>query len=135
MTDGIIEVWRLMAVRDGALARRNTITVIVAGEMILALTSHIHRWLMEIHRLKHKSGRAHQITPDMIERAREYPFEELYPFKKHMALCPFHDDKNPSMSLKNNRARCWSCGWSGDTIAFLMAKESIGFAEAVRRLC
>ena len=31
-------------------------------------------------------------------------------------LCPFHGDKNPSMSVKNHRFRCFACGASGDAI-------------------
>ena len=80
-------------------------------------------------------GKEPEITSAMIERAKEYPFEQLMQFTRNMCRCPFHDDKTPSMSLKNNRVRCWgSCGKSWDTIQFVMEKENVSFKEAVRRL-
>jgi DNA primase len=52
-----------------------------------------------------------------------------------MALCPFHPDSKPSMSLKDNRVRCWSCmEKSMDTIEFMRKLEGLSFKEAVRRL-
>lgn len=75
------------------------------------------------------------ITDDMIEQARNYPFEELHLFKRNMAICPFHNDRNPSMSLKNNRVRCWACmDKSMDTIEFVMKKDGLSFRDAVRKL-
>jgi hypothetical protein len=77
-----------------------------------------------------------RITDEMIERAKMFPFTELYQFKRNMARCPFHDDKTPSFALmKDNRARCFgACGRSWDTIDFIMLKEGKSFPEAVRSL-
>jgi hypothetical protein len=136
MTDGITEIWWLMKKRDDARSKRKTLSMLLAGERIVKLSKSIHQQLREIYTIRRPDRqRTNRITLDMIEQARQYPLEDLYPFKGHMAVCPFHNDRNPSMSLKNNRVRCWGCGWSGDTIAFLMAKEGVGFTEAVRRLC
>jgi len=75
------------------------------------------------------------ITPDMIARAKEHPMEELYPFKRGYALCPFHPDSKPSMSLKDNKVRCWSCmEKSMDTIEFVQKLHGLTFPEAIRRL-
>lgn len=75
------------------------------------------------------------ITPDMIARAKDYPFEELYPFKRTMALCPFHADKGASMKLyPDNHVHCFSCHKSWDTIDFIKEMEGITFPEAIRRL-
>lgn len=74
------------------------------------------------------------ITDDMIQQAKAYPFEELLEFKRGYTKCPFHDDRTPSMSLKNNRIRCFSCNKTWDTIAYVMDKEGLTFPEAVRRL-
>lgn len=38
--------------------------------------------------------------------------------RKGWAVCPFHSDKHPSMSFRNGRFRCWSCGAAGDSIDF-----------------
>ena len=38
----------------------------------------------------------------------------------HKALCPFHDDRHPSLRFKGNRFKCFSCGESGDVIDLVM---------------
>ena len=80
------------------------------------------------------TGKRQDLTPDMIERARQYPFEELIEFRRNVTLCPFHDDRHPSMGLKNNYVRCFSCGWKGDTLKFVIEKEGLSFPDAVKRL-
>jgi DNA primase len=54
----------------------------------------------------------------------------------YKALCPFHDDHNPSLILNSERQsyKCWSCGAGGDVISFVMAIERIEFPEALRML-
>lgn len=74
------------------------------------------------------------ITQEMIERAREFPFENLIELKRGKALCPFHEDHHPSMGIKNNRYHCFACGASGDTISFVMNREGLSFIEAVKFL-
>ena len=39
-------------------------------------------------------------------------------------LCPFHDDKNPSLSINTEKSvyKCWSCGATGDYITFVIEK-------------
>ena len=39
---------------------------------------------------------------------------------RHKCLCPFHDDHHASLSFKNNKFKCWSCGESGDSISLVM---------------
>lgn len=79
------------------------------------------------------------ITDEMIQRAKEYPMEELleqygYQVKLHRTRCPIHGGKNPtSFSIKDNRGVC-HCGWHGDTIALLMELEGCSFVETVKRL-
>ncbi|MCA1684838.1 MAG: DNA primase, partial [Planctomycetia bacterium] len=55
---------------------------------------------------------------------------------KFKALCPFHDDHNPSMELNPDRQsyKCWSCGAGGDVFDFVMNHERIEFPEALRML-
>jgi len=50
------------------------------------------------------------------------------------ALCPFHDDHDPSMSFKNGRFRCWSCGASGNSIDLVSRLLGVDALSAVRRL-
>jgi DNA primase len=51
-----------------------------------------------------------------------------------MALCPFHGDTNPSMTVNDGRGtfRCWSCQTGGDSITFVMEFKKIDFVEAMR---
>ena len=49
-------------------------------------------------------------------------------------ICPFHNDKHPSLSVKGEMWRCWSCGEKGDIIDFTRKYFSIGFQDAVTKL-
>lgn len=76
------------------------------------------------------------ITDDMIERARQYPIDKLIAFQKGAALAWCHDDKRPSLTWdkKRNRAKCWPCDKSFDSIAVLMERDNMSFRDAVRAL-
>lgn len=52
------------------------------------------------------------------------------------ALCPFHDDHNPSMEVNPERQtyRCWSCNEGGDCFSWVMKYEGLGFREALESL-
>lgn len=50
------------------------------------------------------------------------------------ALCPFHGDRNPSMTVYPDGFKCWSCGASGDAIRWMRDYEGMGFATAVADL-
>ena len=49
-------------------------------------------------------------------------------------LCPFHNDHNPSLSVKGSFWKCWSCNEHGNVIDFTMRFHGIGYAEALRKL-
>jgi DNA primase len=51
-------------------------------------------------------------------------------------LCPFHDDKTPSLSVSPEKKifRCFGCGTSGNAITFLRKHKNLPFPEAVRFL-
>ena len=53
---------------------------------------------------------------------------------RHKCLCPFHDDHTPSLTFKNNKFRCWSCGESGDSISLAQKVLGKDFREACRWL-
>jgi len=56
--------------------------------------------------------------------------------KRFRALCPFHEDKDPSFYVNPERQnyKCFGCGVSGDVISFLEAIDHLTFSEAVSLL-
>jgi len=56
--------------------------------------------------------------------------------KGWFGLCPFHDDKNPSLSInpEKNLWQCFGCGAAGDAIRFVELFDKVAFPEAVKRL-
>ena len=51
-------------------------------------------------------------------------------------LCPFHDEKSPSMNVRPTHGtfHCFGCGEGGSVFDFVMKIEHVGFVEAVERL-
>jgi len=66
--------------------------------------------------------------------ARQRKFGEFLELKKGKALCPFHNDHNPSFSVKSNRGHCFGCGWRGDVVDFIVAFKGFSFKEALEFL-
>ena len=74
-----------------------------------------------------------------VKDIRDMPIEEvamkmgIEVGRQHKALCPFHQDRHPSLhfDIKRNRYKCFSCGASGDVIDLVMRYMYIGFKEAV----
>ena len=54
----------------------------------------------------------------------------------YKGLCPFHPDKNPSMTVTPHMGlwQCWSCGAKGDVFGFVMQIENIDFPAALELL-
>ncbi len=58
----------------------------------------------------------------------------LGPARRHAWRCPFHDDKNPSMSAKDGGIRCFACGWAGDIFRFVEDHVTVDRGESLRIL-
>jgi DNA primase len=56
--------------------------------------------------------------------------------RNFVALCPFHDDKNPSLSISPDKQifKCFVCGTGGTAIQFVQSYEKITFPQAVRKV-
>jgi DNA primase len=56
--------------------------------------------------------------------------------RSYVALCPFHDDKNPSLNISKEKQifKCFVCGTGGNAITFVEKYEKISFEEAVRKV-
>lgn len=54
--------------------------------------------------------------------------------KGYWAICPFHDDKNPSMSVSQELQiyKCFVCGAGGNVFTFLKEYLKISYIEAVK---
>lgn len=54
----------------------------------------------------------------------------------YKAICPFHNEKTPSMMVSPQRGswHCFGCGAGGDIFEFLMKIENLSFPEALKVL-
>ena len=49
--------------------------------------------------------------------------------KKGFAVCPFHNEKTPSMKVWQDSYRCYGCGEYGDIFDFIMKMDNLTFRE------
>ncbi|MFK7788646.1 MAG: DNA primase [Phycisphaeraceae bacterium] len=56
--------------------------------------------------------------------------------REFAGLCPFHDDKNPSMQVSPQKQiyKCFSCGAGGSCFDFVMNYHKLSFPEAMKML-
>lgn len=56
--------------------------------------------------------------------------------RKHVGLCPFHQEKTPSFNVDAQRGMyyCFGCKASGTAIDFVMQRDRVEFIEALRHL-
>ena len=51
-----------------------------------------------------------------------------------MALCPFHNDRHPSLYMADDHYHCFACGEHGDVIDFAAKLFGLPLCEAAQRL-
>lgn len=82
---------------------------------------------------------------DDVERVRQSAnlaamFEAVTTVKKSgaswQAICPFHSEKTPSLSIDPGRGlyHCFGCGEGGDVFSFLQKTQGLEFREALQEL-
>lgn len=56
--------------------------------------------------------------------------------RSYMAVCPFHEEKTPSMSIDRARGlyHCFGCGAGGDVFGFVQETRGVDFGEALDML-
>lgn len=97
-----------------------------------------------------KQGRQHVPRIDYDKLLASVPIDEVAKrlgmelrvetSTKAKALCPFHDDKTPSLLIDSSRdqgrqhSHCFACGAHGDAIDLVKARLNVGFKEAVEWL-
>src|SRR5271169_2570644 len=71
---------------------------------------------------------------DIVRIVGEYMTLRKSGAQNFQGLCPFHQEKTPSMSVHASRQffHCFGCGASGDVFSFVQKIENITFPEAVR---
>ena len=76
-----------------------------------------------------------------LQKLRELPIEAVaerlgLQVRMHKCLCPFHDDRHPSLSfsVRRNTFRCFVCGASGGPIDLVMKYLGKDFLDACRWL-
>lgn len=73
---------------------------------------------------------------DMIDVMEGYIDLQRKTDEQYVALCPFHEDKNPSFSVNPVKGvyHCFGCGASGNLITFLEKINHEDFMQSVNRL-
>jgi DNA primase len=71
---------------------------------------------------------------DIVRIVGEYVTLRKAGAQNFIGLCPFHQEKTPSMSVHASRQffHCFGCGASGDVFSFVQKIENITFPESVR---
>jgi DNA primase len=71
---------------------------------------------------------------DIVRIVGEYVTLRKAGAQNFIGLCPFHQEKTPSMSVHATRQffHCFGCGASGDVFNFVQKIENITFPESVR---
>ena len=83
-----------------------------------------------------------KITPADVERAKAVPIETLYQGQlkrtgnRLTGICPFHNETGPSfvIYLEQGKFYCYGCSERGDSINFIILRDSLKFIDAVKLL-
>lgn len=107
----------------------------VINDYLIPVLRQINRIKNEMEQYEKPKLKKEEITEEMIEQARRFPINQIIDVNEcGYALCPFHNDHNPSAYCKNNFLHCFSCNESADTIKLYMHLNGVNFQEAVKAL-
>lgn len=76
------------------------------------------------------------LTEEQIQRAKDYPIEQLLDFKNKKTTAFCHEDKSPSLThwKAANKAKCFACNLLFNPIDVLMVRDGQTFRQAVLNL-
>jgi DNA primase catalytic core len=76
-------------------------------------------------------------TTDIVRVVESYGITLRKVGADHVGLCPFHEDKKPSLHVTQGKGlfHCPACGAAGNAIQFVAKKEGISDREAALKLC
>ncbi|MDB5184379.1 MAG: dnaG [Candidatus Saccharibacteria bacterium] len=112
------------------------------GEELRALEAKLARHRRMLSVIAGKPTPTGRLTDGAIEAARDYPIQDLLDvtFRRSgnrlVGLCPFHAEKSPSfyVFLNQNKAHCFGCQKSVDSISAYMELNGCDFKAAVLAL-
>lgn len=70
-----------------------------------------------------------RLTMKQVAAAYGYPVR-----RRDLCLCPFHQDRHPSMKLYKDGFYCFSCGAGGDIITFVSRLYGMKNQDAAKKL-
>ena len=75
-------------------------------------------------------------TTDIVRVIENYGVALKKTGQDHVGLCPFHEDKKPSLQVSASKGlwHCMACGAAGNVIQFVARKEGIAEREAALKL-
>lgn len=116
--------WLGEMIKDGKL--KNT------EKKINTIQTEINSWQQP----EYKPGK---ITQEHIDYAKNSDCENFIEVKRQsgkvkLAICPFHDDSNPSLHLYpgNKGFYCFSCSTGGDAITLVQKIYNLNFLQAIK---
>ncbi|WP_165069715.1 DNA primase [Paludisphaera rhizosphaerae] len=73
---------------------------------------------------------------DIVKLVGDYGLALHRAGSRYKALCPWHDDRHPSLEVNPDRQtfKCWVCNIGGDVFEFVQKYERVDFPEALRIL-
>jgi DNA primase len=73
---------------------------------------------------------------DIVELFASFGVKLIAKGKGFIGRCPWHDDKEPSLSVDREKGlyHCFGCGESGDAVSLVEKMKGVGFREAVEYL-
>jgi len=73
---------------------------------------------------------------DIVDLFVEFGIKLKQKGKSYIGLCPWHDDKNPSLSVDEEKGlyNCFGCGESGDVFTLVEKMKGYGFKQALEFL-
>jgi len=73
---------------------------------------------------------------DIVDLFVEFGIKLKQKGKSYIGLCPWHEDKNPSLSVDSDKGlyNCFGCGESGDVFTLVEKMKGYGFKQALEFL-
>lgn len=103
------------------------------------------RWLRQLdsqEKRRHRHGKEPRLSIEEIKQGHDIVevIERYVNLKRigqrYKGLCPFHDDRHPSLSVtpETQRWKCFGCGRGGDIIDFIEEMGNLDTAGAIKQL-